>query len=125
MNFTKSDIDKMVVIGDRLLIRPTTSESRTKSGLLLPPGLEEKENILSGYVIRVGPGYPIPNIEAEESWKPSSDTIKYIPLQVQVGDLAIFLQKQAYEIEFHTQKYFVLSQSSVLMVIRDDFGLDE
>ena len=121
MNFTAKDIEKIEVIGDRILIKPTTAESRTKSGLLLPPGIEEKENILSGYVIKVGPGYPIPNIEADEPWKPASDTIKYIPLQIQVGDLAIFLQKQAYEIQFISQKYYVLSQSSVLMVIRDDF----
>lgn len=123
MNFSKSDIDKIEVIGDRLLIRPSTAESRTKSGLLLPPGIEEKENILSGYVIKVGPGYPIPNLEPDEPWKPASDMIKYIPLQIQVGDLAVYLQKHAYEIQFNTEKYIILSQASVLMVIRDDFGL--
>ncbi|MFY7861417.1 MAG: co-chaperone GroES [Chitinophagales bacterium] len=121
MNLAKSDIDKIVVIGDRLLLKPTSFESRTKSGLLLPPGIEEKENLLSGYVIKVGPGYPIPNLEVDEPWKPASDSIKYIPLQVEIGDLAIFLQKHAYEIQFNGQKYFILAQSSVLMVVRDDF----
>lgn len=124
MNFSSKDIDKIEVIGDRLLIKPTTLENNTKSGLILPPGVQEKESIQSGYVIKVGPGYPIPNMEPDEPWKPASDMIKYIPLQIQVGDLAIFLQKQSYELTFNGQKYLVLSQSSVLMVIRDDFGLE-
>jgi len=124
VNFSSKDIDKIEVIGDRLLIKPTTLENNTKSGLILPPGVQEKESIQSGYVIKVGPGYPIPNMEPDEPWKPASDMIKYIPLQIQVGDLAIFLQKQSYELTFNGQKYLVLSQSSVLMVIRDDFGLE-
>jgi co-chaperonin GroES (HSP10) len=47
--------------------------------------------------------------------------IKYIPLQVQEGDLAVFLQKQAFEITFNAQKYYIVSQSSILMVLRDNF----
>lgn len=121
MNFNTKDIEKIEVKGDRLLVKPSTIENTTKSGLILPPGIQEKENIQSGYVIKVGPGYPIPNIEPDEPWKPASDMIKYIPLQVQVGDLAVFLQKHCYEIQFNNQKYFVLSQSSVLMVLRDEW----
>lgn len=121
MNFNTKDIEKIEVIGDRLLIKPSTLESSTKSGLLLPPGVQEKENIQSGYVIKVGPGYAIPSLEPDEPWKPASDMIKYIPLQVQVGDLAVFLQKHTYEIQFNSQKYYILSQSSVLMVLREDF----
>lgn len=121
MNFATSDIDKIVVIGDRLLIKPSTIDSKTKSGLLLPPGIKEKEVIQTGYVIKVGPGYPIPSSEPEESWKPQKDAVKYIPLQIEKGDLAVFLQKQAYEISFNSQTYLILSQASVLMVIREDF----
>jgi chaperonin GroES len=121
MNFNTKDIEKIVVIGDRVLIKPATLDNKTKSGLILPPGIEEKENIQSGYVIKVGPGYPIPNIEPDEPWKPSTDMIKYIPLQIQVGDLAVFLQKHTYEIQFNNQKYLILSQASVLMVLREEF----
>jgi chaperonin GroES len=121
MNFSAKEIEKIVVIGDRLLIKPRTHDNQLKSGLILPPSVQEKEPIQSGYVIKVGPGYPIPNMEPNESWKPASDNINFIPLQVEVGDLAIFLQKQAYEIQFNNQKYFILSQSAVLMVVRDEF----
>lgn len=121
MNLNQKDLEKIIVIGDRLLIKPNSLDKTTKTGLILPPGIQEKESIQSGYVIKVGPGYPIPNLEADEPWKPQSEMIKYIPLQVQEGDLAVFLQKQAFEITFNAQKYFIVSQSSILMVLRDNF----
>lgn len=121
MNLNQKDLEKIIVIGDRLLIKPNSLDKTTKTGLILPPGIQEKESIQSGYVIKVGPGYPIPNMEADEPWKPQSEMIKYIPLQVQEGDLAVFLQKQAFEITFNAQKYFIVSQSSILMVLRDNF----
>ena len=121
MNLNQKDLEKIIVIGDRLLIKPNSLDKTTKTGLILPPGIQEKESIQSGYVIKVGPGYPIPNMEADEPWKPQSEIIKYIPLQVQEGDLAVFLQKQAFEITFNAQKYFIVSQSSILMVLRDNF----
>jgi co-chaperonin GroES (HSP10) len=121
MNLNQKDLEKIIVIGDRLLIKPNSWDKTTKTGLILPPGIQEKESIQSGYVIKVGPGYPIPNMEADEPWKPQSEMIKYIPLQVQEGDLAVFLQKQAFEITFNAQKYYIVSQSSILMVLRDNF----
>jgi co-chaperonin GroES (HSP10) len=121
MNLNQKDLEKIIVIGDRLLIKPNLLDKTTKTGLILPPGIQEKESIQSGYVIKVGPGYPIPNMEADEPWKPQSEMIKYIPLQVQEGDLAVFLQKQAFEITFNAQKYYIVSQSSILMVLRDNF----
>ncbi len=121
MNLNQKDLEKIIVIGDRLLIKPNSLDKTTKTGLILPPGIQEKESIQSGYVIKVGPGYPIPNLEVDEPWKPQSEMIKYVPLQVQEGDLAVFLQKQAFEITFNTQKYFIVSQSSILMVLRDNF----
>jgi chaperonin GroES len=121
MNLNQKDLEKIIVIGDRLLIKPNSLDKTTKTGLILPPGIQEKESIQSGYVIKVGPGYPIPNMEADEPWKPQSEMIKYIPLQVQEGDLAVFLQKQAFEITFNAQKYYIVSQSSILMVLRDNF----
>ena len=121
MNLNQKDLEKIIVIGDRLLIKPNLLDKTTKTGLILPPGIQEKDSIQSGYVIKVGPGYPIPNMEADEPWKPQSEMIKYIPLQVQEGDLAVFLQKQAFEITFNAQKYFIVSQSSILMVLRDNF----
>jgi co-chaperonin GroES (HSP10) len=64
MHLDQKAIENIIIIGDRLLIKPTTLDKSTKTGLILPPGVQEKENIQTGYVIKVGPGYPIPNLEA-------------------------------------------------------------
>ena len=50
---------------------------------------------------------------------PKKDT-KYVPLQVEEGDYVIFLRKSAIEIEFERQKYLILSQSAILLIVRDD-----
>ena len=39
---------KLIVIGDRILIKPTMPEERTASGLYLPPGVQEKEKVQQG-----------------------------------------------------------------------------
>jgi hypothetical protein len=53
----EKDLHKLIVIGDRILIKPKIPQSKTKSGLLLPPGVNENEKVQIGYVLKVGPGY--------------------------------------------------------------------
>lgn len=118
----KDKLGKLIVVGDRLLIKPLTLSKKTKGGLFLPPGYNEKEEIQSGYVLKAGPGYPIPvNSEEDEPWKQEEHgNIRYIPLQAKEGDLAIFLQKGAIEIVYNEEKYYVVSQYSVLLLERDN-----
>jgi len=117
-------IDKLIVVGDRVLIKPKSDTGKTGSGLLLPPGYKEKEEIQSGFVVKTGPGYPIPmpSDEIDEPWKKKEDIINYIPLQARVGDLAIFLKKGAVEIQYHKQKYFIVPQHSILLLERDELS---
>ena len=42
----EKDLQKLIVIGDRILIKPKVPQSKTKSGLLLPPGVNENEKVL-------------------------------------------------------------------------------
>jgi co-chaperonin GroES (HSP10) len=94
---------------------------KTKGGLLLPPSVQENERLQSGYVIKVGPGYPIPAIaDFDEPWKNKSEEVKYVPIQPREGDLAVYMQSSAYEIEFNGTKYVIVSQSSILLLIRDE-----
>lgn len=112
---------KLIVVGDRVLIKPKKDEERTKSGLYLPPGVKEKEQIQSGYIMKAGPGYPIPvAMEEDEPWKDKEENVKYVPLQAKEGDLAIFLQKGAIEVIYQEEKYFIVSQSSILMLEREE-----
>jgi len=115
------DVDKFIVIGDRVLLKPKSPQQKTRSGLFLPPGFEDKQKVSCGYVIKSGPGYPIPTLpETREPWKKSEESQFYFPLQVKTGDLAVFLQENSYLIEFNKEKYVIVPHSAILMVIRDE-----
>jgi chaperonin GroES len=117
----ENKLKKLIVVGDRVLIKPTKQSDKTSSGLYLPPGVQEKEKIQSGYVIKVGPGYPLPlPVDEDDVWKGKDDQVKYLPLQAQEGDLAIFLQKGAIEVIYEEEKYFIVPQASILMLERDE-----
>lgn len=120
LKIDEKDLEKFILVGDRVLIKPKNPINKTQSGLYLPPTVQENEKILSGYVVKVGPGYPIPAMaDEEELWKEKKDDVKYVPLQAKVGDLAIYLNKSGYEIEFKDEKYIILPHSSILLFIRD------
>ena len=111
---------KLVVIGDRVLIKLTRPDERTASGLYLPPGVQEKEKVQQGYVIKTGPGYAIPMPVDDEPWKQNDDQVKYVPLQAKEGDLAIFLLSGATEVMYEREKYFIVPQSAILMLEREE-----
>lgn len=113
-------LKKVIIIGDRLLVRPTRSNERTQTGLFLPPGVQEKEKVQQGYVIKAGPGYAIPVPAEDESWKAQEEQVKYIPLQAREGDLAIFLLNGATEIIYEGEKYFIVPQQAILMLEREE-----
>jgi len=111
---------KLVVIGDRVLIRPSQPNERTESGLYLPPGVQEKEKVQQGYVIKTGPGYAIPMPVDDEPWKHQDEQVKYVPLQAREGDIAVFLLSGATEVLYQGEKYFIVPQSAILMLEREE-----
>ena len=113
---------QVVVIGDRVLLQPDEEGDRMKSGLYLPPSVREKEKVAMGRVVKVGPGYPIPNpnYTEDEPWSQPKDPMRYIPLQAREGDYALFLREQGIEVEFEEKKYLIVPQSAVLMLVRDE-----
>lgn len=113
-------LKKLIIIGDKLLIKPSRPDERTASGLYLPPGVQEKEKVQQGYIIKAGPGYAIPMPAEDESWKGEEEKTKYLPLQAKEGDLAIFLVNAATEIMYEGDKYFIVPQSAILMLEREE-----
>ena len=113
-------LKKLIVIGDRVLIKPSKPDERTASGLYLPPGVQEKEKVQQGYVIKIGPGYAIPVPIENESWKAEEEQVKYVPLQAKEGDLAIFLLSGATEVIYEGERYFIVPQSAILMLEREE-----
>ena len=113
-------LKKLIVIGDRVLIKPSHPNDKTASGLYLPPGVQEKEKVHQGYVIKTGPGYAIPMPVDDEPWKTDEEKIKYLPLQAREGDLAIFLLNGATEVIYEGDKYFIVPQGAILLLERDE-----
>lgn len=74
----------------------------------------------SGYVVKSGPGYAIASYEIEEEWKSKKTDGKYIPLQANEGDLAVYFQQSSYQIEFNREKYVIVPHTAILLLIRDD-----
>ena len=117
----EKDLEKLIMVGDRVLVKPKNPASKTKTGLYLPPTVQESEQILSGYIVKVGPGYPIPAIsEDDEVWKEKKEDVKYVPLQTRIGDLVVYLSKSGWELEFNSEKYIIMPHSAILMIIRDE-----
>ena len=83
LSIDQKDIDKFLMIGDKVLIKPKNPQSQTKTGLYLPPSLQARE-----------------------------------------GDLAVYLQNAAYEINFNDEKFLIVPHSAILMLVRDE-GLFE
>ena len=111
----------LIVVGDKVLIEPTADTDKTNAGLYLPQGVKEKERIQAGRIVKIGPGYPVPDPSALEAdpWVKASKE-KYFPLQAKIGDYCLFLRDQGIEIEFENKKYIVIPHAAVLVLIRDD-----
>ena len=102
LSIDQKDIDKFLMIGDKVLIKPKNPQSQT------------------------GPGYPLPSqSEEHEVWeKKKGEEVQYLPLQAREGDLAVYLQNAAYEINFNDEKFLIVPHSAILMLVRDE-GLFE
>tara|TARA_B100001093_G_C25939548_1_gene640295 strand:+ start:90 stop:467 length:378 start_codon:yes stop_codon:yes gene_type:complete len=120
----KSSNKQVLVVGDRVLIRPDTGEKKSPAGLYLPPSVIEKQEVKAGMVVEVGPGIPLgsPESSFDEPWKEKKSDVKYIPTQAEIGDIALFLGKASIEIKIEEKDYLIVSQSAILILIRDDIN---
>ncbi len=112
---------QLIVVGDRVLIEPEVGEGRSKVGLYLPASAVDKQSVQGGRVLAVGPGTPIgaPAELNDEPWKITSGEARYLPVQAQVGDFAIFFRKASVEISFEGKEYLVVPQAAILTLVRE------
>ena len=116
---------RLIVVGDRLLIRPEDGEERTRAGLYLPQTAVSERRAQGGWVVSVGPGIPVPEpVDVDDDWKGEPAQPRYVPLQAQEGDFCLFLRKTAVEITFEKKQYLIVPNSGVLVLVREDWDAE-
>ncbi len=133
MDLSPASLDAVHVVGDRVLVRPADDADRTSAGLYLPAGVQSKEKVQGGRVVRCGPGHVVPNPDysASEPWAADASPVRYLPLQAREGDFALFLRGEAVEIEYGGESFLIVPHGAILALVRrqhpeddPDFGLD-
>ncbi len=117
---------KLIVVGDRLLVRTEEGEERTNSGLILPQSALAARQAKGGWVVNVGPGIPVaaPMDLDDDPWSGSPAQPHFLPMQAQEGDYVLFLHKAAVEITFEKKNYLIVPYSAVLVLMREGFEGD-
>ncbi|MGH1363527.1 MAG: co-chaperone GroES [Calditrichia bacterium] len=113
---------KLIVIGDRILIKPNDAEEKTEVGLILPQTVRDRDDVMRGEIIKTGPGLPMPDPSGtDEPWQSGfGPARRYVPMEARVGDHVLFLRKAAVEIKFESEKYLIAPQSAILLLVRED-----
>ena len=116
---------QLLVVGDRVLITPEDGDDRTRVGLYLPATALDAQQVQTGLIVATGPGTPIADLGSldEEPWRIDARKGENRGMQARVGDHAIFFRKAAVEISFEENKYLVVPQAAILVLIRDDLPI--
>jgi chaperonin GroES len=93
---------KLRPLQDRVIVKQSEAEEKTKSGILLPDTAKEKPT--KGKVVAVGPG------KLDDSGKP-------MELGVRVGDTVYYGKYSGTDVEIDGEKLVILRESDVLGVL--------
>src|SRR6188768_1508669 len=93
---------KLRPLADRVIVKQSEAEEKTKSGILLPDTAKEKPT--KGKVVAVGPG------RLDDKGKP-------MELGVRVGDTVYYGKYSGTDVEIDGQKLVILRESDVLGVL--------
>lgn len=116
---------ELIVVGDRVLVKPEEGEERTKVGLYLPSTAIDTQAVQGGRIVATGPGLPMPEMSTEHSEEPwrlgtGAREMRFLPMQARTGDFALFFRKASVEITFEGEAYLVVPQAAILALVRDE-----
>ena len=89
---------------DRIVVRPSDSESTTASGLVIPDPAQEKPQ--QGDVLAVGPG------------RRSDQTGDLVPMDVAEGDTVVYSKYGGTEITVEGEDLLILNARDVLAIVK-------
>lgn len=94
---------KIQPLGDRVVVKPLESGSKTKGGIVLPDTAKEKPQ--EGEIVAIGKGKLLENGEIR-------------PLEVKVGDKILYGKYSGTEITLDEQEYLILREEDILAIIK-------
>ena len=94
---------KLVPLADRVVLKQSTTEEKTKSGIILTSQTQEKPQ--QAEVVAVGPGGVIDG--------------KEVTMTVKVGDKVIFSKYAGNEVKLDEEEFIIVKQSDILAVVED------
>ena len=92
---------KLVPLADRVVLKQSTPEERTKSGIILTSQTQEKPQ--QAEVVAVGPGGLVDG--------------KEVTMHVKVGDVVIFSKYAGNEVKLDDEEYIIVKQSDILAIV--------
>lgn len=93
---------KLRPLADRVIVKQSDAEEKTKSGILLPDSAKEKPT--KGKVIAAGPG------KLDDNGKP-------MELGVRVGDTVFYGKYSGTDVEVDGEKFVILRETDILGVL--------
>ena len=93
---------KMKPLADRVVIKPSPADEKTKGGIILPDTAKEKPVI--GEVVAVGPGRV-------------ADDGKTIAPEVKVGDKVLYGKYSGTEVTIEGDEYLIMREADVFAIV--------
>jgi chaperonin GroES len=93
---------KIKPLGDRIVIKPSPAEEKTKGGIILPDTAKEKPVV--GEVVAVGPGR-------------KADDGKLVAMDLKVGDKVLYGKYSGTEVTLDGQEYLIMRESDIFAVV--------
>ena len=89
-------------LADRVIIKPSPAEEKTKGGIILPDTAKEKPVV--GEVVAAGPGR-------------RGDDGKLVPPELKVGDKVLYGKYSGTEVTLDGQEFLIMRESDVFAVV--------
>ena len=92
---------KLLPLADRVVLKQSTPEEKTKSGIILTSQSQEKPQ--QATVIAVGPGEMVDG--------------KKVEMTVKVGDVVVYSKYAGSEVKLEDEEYIIVKQSDILAIV--------
>ena len=99
---TKGSNIMLRAIGDRVIVEPIESETKTPGGLIIPDAAKEKPS--TGRVVVAGSG------------ERTKDGV-LIPLEVKIGDIVLYQKFTGTDVTIDGKKYIVFHEKELLAIM--------